>query len=282
VNELLRLGHGDAYRLQDIQHRLENGKVLYGSDNDYLQKLVYRYRGEIQKIMVHKKPKPIHEPIPEPIHEPIPEPIHEPIHEPIPEPEPIHEPIPEPIMMNQSEVLQSKKEFNENTLSKSEINEKQENPTFCTNCGKQFLDSSKFCTNCGKSSDDISEDPITQSVQPAGKIWYLLPLTLYWIGGIIAWAKIKNRNPTRARNCLIVGFLCSILPLIPAGIFLLGAIGMGSGSSEINDALSVFPEQIQNIKREQILTCENNMGYLQSIELGEMIKERCINSILGK
>jgi len=274
VNELLRLGHGDAYRLQDIQHRLENGKVLYGSDNDYLQKLVYRYRGEIQKIMVHKKPKPIHEPIPEPIHEPI--------HEPIPEPEPIHEPIPEPIMMNQSEVLQSKKEFNENTLSKSEINEKQENPTFCTNCGKQFLDSSKFCTNCGKSSDDISEDPITQSVQPAGKIWYLLPLTLYWIGGIIAWAKIKNRNPTRARNCLIVGFLCSILPLIPAGIFLLGAIGMGSGSSEINDALSVFPEQIQNIKREQILTCENNMGYLQSIELGEMIKERCINSILGK
>ena len=258
MNELLRLGHGDAYRLQDIQHRLENGKVLYGSDNDYLQKLVYRYRGEIQKIMVHKKPKPI------------------------PEPEPIHEPIHEPIMMNQSEVLQSKKEFNENTLSKSEINEKQENPTFCTNCGKQFLDSSKFCTNCGKSSDDISEDPITQSVQPAGKIWYLLPLTLYWIGGIIAWAKIKNRNPTRARNCLIVGFLCSILPLIPAGIFLLGAIGMGSGSSEINDALSVFPEQIQNIKREQILTCENNMGYLQSIELGEMIKERCINSILGK
>ena len=110
----------------------------------------------------------------------------------------------------------------------------------------------------------------------------MLPLTLYWIGGIIAWAKIKNRNPTRARNCLIVGFLCSILPLIPAGIFLLGAIGMGSGSSEINDALSVFPEQIQNIKREQILTCENNMGYLQSIELGEMIKERCINSILGK
>ena len=112
VNELLRLGHGDAYRLQDIQHRLENGKVLYGSDNDYLQKLVYRYRGEIQKIMVHKKPKPI----------PEPEPIHEPIHEPIPEPEPIHEPIHEPIMMNQSEVLQSKKEFNENTLSKSEIN----------------------------------------------------------------------------------------------------------------------------------------------------------------
>ena len=55
-----------------------------------------------------------------------------------------------------------------------------------------------------------------------------------------------------------------------------------SGTSEIDDALSGFPEQIQNIKREQILNCENNMGYLQSYELGEMIKDRCINGILGK
>ena len=241
VNELLRLGYGDTYRLNDIKQRLENGKVLYASDSNYLQKLGYRYRGEIQKVVEHKKP--------------------------------------EPTVVDESKVLPPKKDPNENTPPKLEINKKQTKNIFCTNCGNQFLDSSKFCTNCGKSSDDISE---TNIQQPAGKIWYLLPLTLYWIGGIIAWAKIKNRNPKRARNCLIVGFLCSVLPLIPAGIFLVGAMGMGSGSSEINDALSIFPEQIQNIKREQILTCENNMGYLQSFELGEMIKERCINGILGK
>ena len=55
VYELLRLGYGDSYRLEDIKQRLENGKVLYGSDNDYLQKLVYQYRGEIQKVVEYKK-----------------------------------------------------------------------------------------------------------------------------------------------------------------------------------------------------------------------------------
>jgi len=111
VYELLRLGHGDTYRLQDIQHRLENGKVLYGSDSDYLQKLVYRYRGEFQKVVEHKKP--------------------------------------EPTVVNESDVLQSKKDPNENTQPKLQINEKQEKNIFCTNCGKQFLDFVKFCSGCG-------------------------------------------------------------------------------------------------------------------------------------
>ena len=74
VNELLRLGYGDTYRLEDIKQRLANGKVLYASDNDYLQKLVYQYRGEIQKVVEHKKP----EPTLEPQREPTPEPKREP------------------------------------------------------------------------------------------------------------------------------------------------------------------------------------------------------------
>ena len=67
VYELLRLGYGDTYRLEDIKQRLANGKVLYASDNDYLKKLVYQYSGEIQ-IVEHKKPKPTSEltRIPEP------------------------------------------------------------------------------------------------------------------------------------------------------------------------------------------------------------------------
>ena len=90
VNELLRLGFGDTYRLEDIKQRLANGKVLYASDNDYLQKLVYQYRGEIQKVVEHKKPEPTlepqREPTPEPQREPTPEPQREPKREPTPEP----------------------------------------------------------------------------------------------------------------------------------------------------------------------------------------------------
>jgi len=103
------------------------------------------------------------------------------------------------------------------------------------------------------------------------------------IGGIISWAVIRNRNSNRARNCLILGIIMTVVPIVAMylGVPLSPSI-LFSGTSEIDDALSDFPEQIQNIKREQILNCENNMGYLQSHELGEMIKERCINGILGK
>ena len=100
VYELLRLGYGDSYRLEDIKQRLENGKVLYGSDNDYLQKLVYQYRGKIQKVVEHKKPKPTPKPT-----MPTPEPT-------MPTPEPTM-PTPEPTAADESEVLPSKEDPNE-------------------------------------------------------------------------------------------------------------------------------------------------------------------------
>ena len=62
VYELLRLEYGDAYRLENLKKRLESGAILYASDNDYLQKLVYQHRGKIQ-VAEHKKPEPIPEPI---------------------------------------------------------------------------------------------------------------------------------------------------------------------------------------------------------------------------
>jgi len=66
VNELLRLAYGDKPRLEDIKRRLENGQVLYNSDNNYLQQLVNQYGGEIQKMLgsTYLKLKPKHEPTP--------------------------------------------------------------------------------------------------------------------------------------------------------------------------------------------------------------------------
>jgi len=52
---LLQLGCGDIYRLEDLKQRLENGRKLYISDNNYLKKLASRYYGEIQKIIDSKK-----------------------------------------------------------------------------------------------------------------------------------------------------------------------------------------------------------------------------------
>jgi len=66
VNELLRLVYGDKPRLDDIKQRLENGQILYNSDNNYLQQLVNQHGGEIQKRIgsTYLKPKLKHEPTP--------------------------------------------------------------------------------------------------------------------------------------------------------------------------------------------------------------------------
>jgi hypothetical protein len=104
VYELLRLGYGDPYRLEDIKQRLANGKVLYASDNDYLQKLVYAHTGEIQQVGESKKREPTPQPEPEP--EPQPE----------PQPEPYEQYQPEP---------QPKKKFSKKKISKKKSSKKK-------------------------------------------------------------------------------------------------------------------------------------------------------------
>jgi len=42
--------------------------------------------------------------------------------------------------------------------------------------------------------------------QPASKWWYLLPIILGIIGGLIGWLRFRKSNPRRARNMIIVGF----------------------------------------------------------------------------
>jgi len=54
INELLRLSLGDKYRLEDIQRRLKDEKILYISDNQYLEKLVTQYKDKIQKVNILK------------------------------------------------------------------------------------------------------------------------------------------------------------------------------------------------------------------------------------
>jgi len=45
VEELIALGAGDKYRLNDTRERLERGKKLYISDLEYLEKLVKTHLG---------------------------------------------------------------------------------------------------------------------------------------------------------------------------------------------------------------------------------------------
>lgn len=44
--------------------------------------------------------------------------------------------------------------------------------------------------------------------------WYLLPILFSIIGGIISFFAIRHDDPTKAKNCLIVGIIIFILPIV--------------------------------------------------------------------
>jgi len=278
VNELLNQNKGDHGRLQNIKKTLESKRILYISDSKYLRKLTKEfledYEGKrLPKINSYDYPEYVNKLKEKPV-EQIPK-----------------DKIKERLRYSDKsdDMLYSENEqMIGNNEPDSNVQNKQENKIFCTNCGNQMLESAQFCTNCGKSPNGILQANIpshqqhpSTSTKSASGIWYLLPIFLGWFGGIIAWAVIRNRNSKRAKNCLIIGVIVTIVPMIVFYLVLPSA-SLFSGTSEIDDILSEFPERIQDIKLGQILNCENNMGYLQSFELGEMLKDRCINGILGK
>ena len=80
VNKLLRSVYGDKGRLEEIKERLEKGRTLYNSDNNYLEKLMDEHGNKIQKITESKSNEPESEPEsePEPYEQYQPEPEHEP------------------------------------------------------------------------------------------------------------------------------------------------------------------------------------------------------------
>jgi len=73
---------------------------------------------------------------------------------------------------------------------------------------------------------NISNPPpnIPVSTQRSGA-WYLLPIFFTLLGGIIAWAAIRHDDPKKAKNCLIIGIIITLSPLLfflvlmPVGFF---------------------------------------------------------------
>ncbi|NIP62458.1 MAG: hypothetical protein GWN01_16935 [Nitrosopumilaceae archaeon] len=51
--------------------------------------------------------------------------------------------------------------------------------------------------------------------------WFLLPVFLGIIGGLIAYFVLRKDDPTKARNCLILGIIMAFIGII-LNIFLAG------------------------------------------------------------
>jgi hypothetical protein len=199
VNELLSKKYGDTSRLLHIKETIEKNKILYTSDRKFLNGLCKTHLG--QKNPEIKKQKHVE---------------------------------------NSKKLDDQLYSVNENTIGNDESNldmhKIRESNSFCNNCGSQILEATQFCTNCGKSIDDLVQANISttpqsspqhhrQGVKPSAA-WYLLPIFFSIIGGIIAWACIRERDPGMAKNNLILGILLTVIPMIFGLVLALGIIAI--------------------------------------------------------
>ena len=85
----------------------------------------------------------------------------------------------------------------------------EKNTKFCSNCGAEIDIKAKICPKCG-----VEQPLIPEKVS---NWWYVLAIFLGIVGGIIAWAVNRDRNPKKAIRFLIVGL---VLP----GIYIIGIL----------------------------------------------------------
>jgi len=87
----------------------------------------------------------------------------------------------------------------------------------CVNCGKgvcilckTLLGEKIYCQPCADAifvkpaERPVAERPVEGRVSGA---WWLMPIFLTWLGGLIAWLVNKDTDPRTARNMLILGIV---------------------------------------------------------------------------
>ena len=65
--------------------------------------------------------------------------------------------------------------------------------------------------------------------RPRSNAWFLLPIFLGLIGGIIAFFILRNDDPKKARNCLYLGIVLMIIGIILNLIIASSVPGIDSG-----------------------------------------------------
>lgn len=77
---------------------------------------------------------------------------------------------------------------------------------FCTRCGSELPDGVNYCSKCGMPIRKLFEKKALELGREKSAWWYLAPLLIGLIGGLVAYFLIRKDDPKKARNCLIIGF----------------------------------------------------------------------------
>lgn len=109
----------------------------------------------------------------------------------------------------------------------------------CVNCGKMVCQACRtelqdrvYCQPCANKlfvakSDVQVAAPAAPSVEPVSGAWWLLPIFFTWLGGLIAWAVTKARDPKKARSMLIWGIVLTFVYGILTTIAIVILVAMG-------------------------------------------------------
>ena len=80
----------------------------------------------------------------------------------------------------------------------------------CPKCGTVV--ESEQCTGCNAIYPDMKPSKFDKKKSYAG--WYILSILLGFLGGIIAYAALRNENNVVAKNCLFVGIMIQVVSMI--------------------------------------------------------------------
>jgi hypothetical protein len=103
----------------------------------------------------------------------------------------------------------------------------------CVSCGKMVclacrteLQEKVYCPPCANrlfvhKDTVVSAAPVFPQVQTVSGWWWLLPIFFTWLGGIIAWAVNKDKDPKKARSMLILGIVLAVVFAVITTIFVM-------------------------------------------------------------
>ena len=74
---------------------------------------------------------------------------------------------------------------------------------------------------------------MTYLERPRSNAWYLLPIFIGMIGGIIGYLAIRKDDPQKAKNCIYIGIVMMIIGII-FNIILLGVEGVANPGFNVN------------------------------------------------
>ena len=84
--------------------------------------------------------------------------------------------------------------------------------TNCYFCGKELPQGSNYCASCDH--ETITENPFEKRYKKRPYLWYLLPLFLGIVGGVIAYLIIKKNEPQTGKYCLIIGGVVTVVGIV--------------------------------------------------------------------